>query len=77
MLIVTMPATPGASSLRNATKEADEIKHSLRDRTFNRVDILERPVSERVLQVLPDYSIAHFACHGFLPSILRIVIFAC
>jgi len=56
-----MPTTPGESSL-SVTKEVDEIKHSLRN--FGTVEILERPTSERVLQVLPGYSIAHFACHG-------------
>jgi len=61
MLIVTMPTTPGESSL-SATNEADEIKHSLQD--FSTVETLERPTAEHVLQVLPRYSIAHFACHG-------------
>jgi len=28
------------------------------------VDTLERPTADRVLQALPGYSIAHFACHG-------------
>jgi len=63
MLIVTMPTTPGASPLSGVTKEADEIKHSLRD--FSTVETLERPPAERILQLLPRYSIAHFSCHGF------------
>ena len=56
-----MPTTPGTSSL-NVTSEADEIKHSLQN--FSTVDILERPTPKQVLQVLPHYNIAHFACHG-------------
>jgi len=57
-----MPVTPEASSLNGVTKEADGIKENLRD--FSRVEILESPCTERVLQALPRYSIAHFACHG-------------
>ncbi|RPB27802.1 hypothetical protein L211DRAFT_778853 [Terfezia boudieri ATCC MYA-4762] len=61
MLIVTMPTTPGQGSL-SATKEANEIKQSLRG--FSKLDILQWPTAELVLQALPGYSIAHFACHG-------------
>jgi len=61
MLIVTMPTTPGESSLSDVTKEVGEMKYSLRD--FGTVKKLERPTAERVLQVLPHYSIAHFARH--------------
>ena len=56
-----MPTTPGESPLDGVTKESDEIEHSLRN--FNTVRF-ERPTAERVLQALPGYSIAHFACHG-------------
>ena len=62
MLIVTMPTTPGQSSLPGVTKEADEIAHSLRD--FSTVQTLKSPAAGRVLDVLPGYSIVHFACHG-------------
>jgi len=61
MLIVTMPTIPGATAL-SAAKEADAIKYSLPD--CGAVETLERPTAERVLQALPGYSIAHFACHG-------------
>ena len=61
MLIVTMPTTPGESSLR-ATEESDRIKHSLR--AFSRVETLQKPTAECVLQALSSYSNAHFACHG-------------
>ncbi|KAF8430063.1 CHAT domain-containing protein [Tirmania nivea] len=61
-LIVTMPTTPGTCPLSGVTKEAGEIKHSLLGLSI--VEILERPIAERVLQELPGYSIAHFACHG-------------
>ncbi|KAF8432048.1 CHAT domain-containing protein [Terfezia claveryi] len=57
-----MPTTPGASSLRGVTKEVDGIKENIRD--FSTMEILERPSAERILRVLPRYSIAHFACHG-------------
>ncbi|KAF8421683.1 CHAT domain-containing protein [Tirmania nivea] len=62
MLVITMPTTPGESSLSGVTKEADEIKHTLRD--FSTVETLEQPTAECVLQALPRYSIVHFACHG-------------
>ena len=63
MLVVTMPSTPGESSLSGVTKEADEIKHSLQN--FSTVpEILEMPTAECVLQALESCSIAHFACHG-------------
>ena len=57
-----MPTTPGETSLGGVTDEADGIKHSLRD--FTKVATLERPTADRVLQVLPEYAVAHFACHG-------------
>ncbi|RPB27924.1 hypothetical protein L211DRAFT_778892 [Terfezia boudieri ATCC MYA-4762] len=57
-----MPTTPRASSLSNVTKEADEIKRRLRN--FSIVETFKRPTAGRVLQALPGYSIAHFACHG-------------
>ncbi|RPB20527.1 hypothetical protein L211DRAFT_852246 [Terfezia boudieri ATCC MYA-4762] len=57
-----MPTTPGESSLINVTKEADEIKHRLRN--FSIVETFKTPTAGRVLQALPGYSIAHFACHG-------------
>ena len=57
-----MPTTPGASCLSGVTDEAADIKHNVRD--FSAVETLERPTAEYVLQVLPRYNIAHFACHG-------------
>jgi len=61
MLIATMPTTPEERPL-SAAKEAEGIKHSLQG--LISVETLERPAAERVLQILPGYSIAHFACHG-------------
>jgi len=60
MVIVTMPTTPGQSSLGGVSEEADGIKAGI----SRRVNILTRPSAELVLQVLPDYGIAHFAYHG-------------
>jgi len=57
-----MPKTPGESPLSGVTEEAEGITQSLRD--SSPVEILEMPSAEHVLQVLPRYSIAHFACHG-------------
>ena len=64
MLVVTMPTTPGECPLSGVTEEAAEIKHSFRGFMIGNVDTFERPTSKRVLQALPGYSIAHFACHG-------------
>ena len=63
ILIVTMPTTPGESSLSGAINEADKIKSHL-GAYSSTVDTLQRPTAEHVLQALPSYSIAHFACHG-------------
>ena len=57
-----MPMTPGDTFLSGVTKEADKIKHNLRN--FSTVATLEMPTAACVLQALPGYSIAHFACHG-------------
>ena len=57
-----MPITPGDDPLPGVPAEADAIKHKLRD--FSQVVTLERPTAKRVLEVLPQYGIAHFACHG-------------
>ena len=62
MLIVTMPMTPGESSLSGVTEEADGIKLSFGH--LSTVDALERPTAERVLHALLGYNIAHFSCHG-------------
>ena len=56
-----MPTTPDGSPL-SVTDEADQIKDKLQ-RSYT-VEILERPTAERVLQLIPRYNIAHFACHG-------------
>ena len=56
-----MPTTLGKTDLSGVTEEADGIKHSLQD---SKVEILEWPSAKRVLQALPEYGIAHFACHG-------------
>ena len=37
-------------------------------RHFSTVKILERPTAQRVLQELPGYSIAHYACHEINPA---------
>ena len=66
MLIVTMPTTPGESCLSGVTKEACEMKESLGD--FSTIETLERPSADHVLQLLPGYSVAHFACHGVAES---------
>ena len=70
-LIVTMPTTPGESSLSDATKEANKIEYHLGDSSTvntSTVDTLERPTAKRVLEALPGYSIVHFACHGISSS---------
>lgn len=57
-----MPTTPGESSLMGVTEETDRIKDRLQK--FSQVSTLERPTAKCVLEMLPGYGIAHFACHG-------------
>ncbi|KAF8418365.1 hypothetical protein BGX38DRAFT_690837 [Terfezia claveryi] len=64
MLIVTMPTMPGAAPLSGVTQEADNIKQSLRN--FSTVETFEQPTAKSILQALPGYRIAHFACHGVI-----------
>ena len=61
MLVVTML---GESSLSGVSKESDAIKYSFAGFSSVTVDTLERPTVDHVLQILPGYSIAHFASHG-------------
>ena len=61
MLLVTMPTTPGESPLSGVIAEADGI---IRSRQDKKVVTLELPTAGQVLEALPGYGIAHFACHG-------------
>ena len=59
--MVTMPMTPGESPL-GVDKEADNVRN--RTAGYGTIQILKRPTVKQVLEILPDYSMAHFACHG-------------
>ena len=65
MLLVTMPTTPGESPLSGVIAEAEGIVRCRQDKT---VVTLELPTAEQVLEALPGYGIAHFACHGVSSS---------
>ena len=56
MLIVTMPTTPGESSL-DVDKEADDVRNCTGD--YSTVQILRRPTAKQILEILPASSIVH------------------
>jgi len=71
MLIVAMPATPGAGRLPHVAQEVDRLRRRfpeaavlVNESTDPAVVTEDTPTRARVLDRLPEYSIAHFACHG-------------
>ncbi|KAI1823626.1 CHAT domain-containing protein [Xylaria intraflava] len=62
LLIITMPSTPGASSLSGVTREQRAIKSAVKG-TYS-VKELERPDAQQVLDDIQRSQIVHFACHG-------------
>ncbi|CEJ60618.1 hypothetical protein PMG11_09187 [Penicillium brasilianum] len=57
-----MPTTPGEVDLPGVVEEAQAIQAAVT--APHEVQILAEPSAEKVLSRLPDYTIAHFACHG-------------
>lgn len=66
MLLVSMPTTPKHASLPFATREVEAIGNLLAT-SINRI-ILRNPTKSNVVKNIPQFSIAHFACHGSLSS---------
>ncbi|KAL6229101.1 CHAT domain-containing protein [Aspergillus navahoensis] len=65
VLVVTMPTTPGERPLDGVAKEALAIENVAKAvPTQYSVTTLESPNTNRVLSLLKDARIAHFACHG-------------
>jgi CHAT domain-containing protein len=62
MLLLSMPETPDANSLRGVVEEADEIAKIAT--SAMPAEHLRMPSVELVLGKLGDASIVHFACHG-------------
>lgn len=62
LLVVTMPKTPGHSSLPGVTKEASAIETAVGD-AFT-VKVLTKPSVESVMGEIERSDIVHFACHG-------------
>ena len=59
-LIIAAPAAPGAPSLDGVTGEADVLAALIPG-----AQLLADPTPARVLDRLPSYRVAHFACHGY------------
>lgn len=58
-LVVAVPDADGVPLLASATTEAQAVAGLVRG-----AHLLPNPTRERVLAALPDYAVAHFACHG-------------
>ncbi|NYH51401.1 hypothetical protein HNR06_000990 [Nocardiopsis arvandica] len=74
-LVVAMPTTPGHGALPFVAAEVDKVRDRVSDAiVLTEVDTashsagtasLAVPTRARVLEHLPEASIAHFACHGY------------
>jgi hypothetical protein len=71
VLVVAMPTTPGVpGGLPSVAEEAQVLRQYMRDVVVliepSIPELAEQvPTRDVVLSYLPDYPIAHFACHGF------------
>lgn len=63
MLMVTMETTPGADDLPGTVTERSTVLEILGP--CAQVEVLDQPDSASVIRQIPEYNIAHFACHGF------------
>jgi tetratricopeptide (TPR) repeat protein len=73
-LVVAMPTTPGQGALPFVAAEAEKIRHHVPNAVVlaepgtvpasTGADALAMPIRARVLELLPQAAIAHFACHG-------------
>jgi tetratricopeptide (TPR) repeat protein len=61
-LIVTMPTTPRAGSLKGTKKEKAEVTKALEP--FVSVESLEHPDAASTIAQLQECNVAHFACHS-------------
>ncbi|KGO61197.1 Tetratricopeptide-like helical [Penicillium expansum] len=62
MLMVTMGTTPGADDLPGTETERSTVLEILGP--CAQVEVLDQPDSASVIRQIPEYNIAHFACHG-------------
>ena len=69
LLIVTMPTTPGQTSLPGVIKEESEVQSIMKD--ICSVQLLPHPDATEILNGLGTCDIVHFAC-GLVVPILRI-----
>jgi tetratricopeptide (TPR) repeat protein len=65
MLVIAMPETPNAASLKYVSSEIDRIRDTLSKEID--VTILRGPEKSSVVPLLSTYQFVHFACHG-VPS---------
>jgi CHAT domain-containing protein/tetratricopeptide (TPR) repeat protein len=61
-LIVSMPTTPGADSLKGTEKEKSEVTDALGPSVS--IESLEHPDAASTMAQLQTCDVAHFACHG-------------
>lgn len=62
LLVVTMPETPGYTSLPGVTKEASAIEIAVGNEFTTK--LLTKPSVESVMREIGQTDIVHFACHG-------------
>lgn len=62
LLIITMPTTPGGTSLRGVTKERRAIQKAVKGKYC--VTDLEHPDVHQALDHMKRSQVVHFACHG-------------
>jgi CHAT domain-containing protein len=63
-ILVSMPTTPGQENLPFAEMEVDDIGN-LFSKAFINTRVRQNPTRAEVLSELPEYTIIHFACHGY------------
>ncbi|GKT66816.1 TPR domain containing protein [Colletotrichum tofieldiae] len=62
VLVVAMPETPGQNPLSGVPEESAAVKQALGD--VFKVEYLEQPSAEQVMDRMRESDIVHFACHG-------------
>ena len=67
-LVVGMPVTPGLPPLKYAAQEVSCVREHIPQADVyveSETDVTDRtPTTERVLALMPQCTVAHFACHG-------------
>jgi CHAT domain-containing protein len=59
-VVIAVPDAPGLPMLQGVAREADHLVQKV-----PHAHLLRNPTWQTVIEALPHYAIAHFACHGF------------